>query len=501
MEDNEGTLKKTIHGGKWMFLNTIFQQAVAIASFPILARLLLPEYFGIMSLLFVVPNLLNLITLIGFEFTLIQSKEDPKKYLNEIWTLSILRTMVIFIIIFFSAPLIAKFFHLEKAVWAIRLSGIFLVIAGFSNVAKLYFFKNIDFKKVFIRDALSSVFYAVISISLAIFYKSFWPLFFGYIGQYLSDAISTYFLHEYRPRLSFKFKKLKELIGYSKWIFGQNLVINAMPMIESGLIGRIIDATGVGLYTRAKSIASLPSAPLYNIFETVTYPAYAKIQDSYEKIRDGLVKSLDLLFFLAMPFILLFWEAGHRLILIFLGEKWIGMDALLKILLLAATITTLNVLSGPIFNAVGKPKIQFYINIVNIVALVSLFLLLVPLYGSIGAAIAFLISSVIVFLISFLKLVKILDIKIIKIIKLLLIPLASSLIIFSAGKAILALFGNMGDIPFLALVACLGIFYLALIALFGKFLKAGPYVTLKLIFLEIFKRPKNALAPQTKSVI
>lgn len=479
-----------------MFFNTLFQQTFSIASFLILARLLLPEDFGIISLLFVVPNILNLVTLFGFEFALIQTKEDPKKYLNEAWTLNILRTTALFIAIFFLSPLIADFFHLEKAILAIRLSGIFLVISGFANVAKLYFFKDIDFKKIFIRDALGSIFYASISISLAIFYKSFWPLFFGYIGKYLSEAVITYALHEYRPRLSFKFSKLKELIGYGKWIFGQNLIINAIPMIENGLIGRVIDATGVGLYTRAKSLAVLPTASLYNIFETVTYPAYAKIQDAYEKIREGFMKSLDLLFFLAAPFILIFLEFGHRIILIFLGEKWIGINILLKILLLAVTINTFVVLSGPIFNAVGKPKIQFYINTINIVTLVFLFLLLAPIYGTVGVAIAVLINSVMIFLISFYLLIKIIDIKIVKILKSSLIPLISSLLVLGAGKLIFTTFENMSNVAFITLILCLGIFYLALIALFGRFLKTGPYATLMLIFFEIFKRPKNALMPQ-----
>ena len=66
IDNQEGTLKKAIHGGKWMAFNAIFQQIFTLASFPILARLLLPEYFGIVSLLFVVPNLLNLATTIVF---------------------------------------------------------------------------------------------------------------------------------------------------------------------------------------------------------------------------------------------------------------------------------------------------------------------------------------------------------------------------------------------------------------------------------------------------
>ncbi len=488
MEQNEGVLKKAIRGGKWMFLKTLLEKVISLASFFVLARLLFPEDFGIMSLILVVPSLLNLITTIGFEFTLIQSKEDPKKYLNEAWTFNILRVLVIFVIMFFSAPLVASFFHLEKAIWAVRLSGVFFVISSLGNIAQLYFFKDIDFKKIFIRDIAVTLSYSLVAIGIAIFYRSFWALFFGYIGQYIMSAAITYFLHEYRPRLSVKLKVLKSLISYSKWIFGQNLIINAIPMIENGLIGRMIGATGVGLYTRAKSLASFPSAPLFGIFEKVTYPAYAKIQDSYEKIRDGFIKSLDLLFFLSVPFILVFMDAGQRLILIFLGEKWMGMDALLKVLLIAMTISVLTTLSGPIFNAIGKPKIQFYINAVNMATLVSLFLILVPRYGAEGAAVGILINAGIIFLISFYKIARILRIKISGVIKPLMVPLVASLAMMAAEKLLFAVFPKMSDIAFIALIICMGIFYLALILLSGLFLKSGPYATLRLILSEVFKK-------------
>lgn len=471
-----------------MFLKVLLEKTISLASFFVLARLLFPEDFGIISLIFVVPNLLDLATTIGFEFTLIQSKENPEKYLNEAWTLNILRSLVVFIAIFFSAPLIADFFQIEKAIWAVRLSGIFFLILGFGNIAQLYFFKDIDFKKIFIRDIVVTLSYSVVAIGVAIFYRSFWALFFGYVGQYIASSAITYALHKYRPALSFKFGILKNLIGYSKWIFGQNLIINAVPMIENGIIGRMINATGVGLYTRGKSLASLPSAPLFSIFEKVTYPAYAKIQDSYEKIRDGFAKSLDLLFFLAAPFILIFWGFGHKIILIFLGEKWIGMSPLLKILLVGVTVNVLNVLSGPIFNAIGKPKIQFYINTINIITLVLFFLLLIPDYGVVGAAIGILANSVAVFLISFYELAKILNVKIIGIIKPLIVPLVSSLIMLIAGKSFFALFQGMSNIAFISMMVCLGIFYLALVALMGLLMKKGPYATLKLILSEVFKK-------------
>src|SRR3989338_2065479 len=168
---------------------------------------------------------------------------------------------------------------------------------------------------------------------------------------------------------------------------------------------------------------------------------------------------------------------------------------LLKILLVAVTINTLISLSGPIFNAVGKPKIQFYINSANIVVLIIFLLLLAPRYGIIGIAAAVLINSVIIFLTSFYGLMKILDIKIINAAKPLLIPAISSLLMLGIGKLIFAEFKNINDISFIILTACLGIFYLAFITLFGKWLKTGPYATLKLVSFEIFKRPKNIFVP------
>lgn len=488
-QNNEGALKKSIHAGKWVFLNTIVQKVFFLGSFFILARLLTPEDFGIVALLFIVPTLLDLVTNFGFEIALIQSKEDTTPYLNVAWTLGIVRALAIFLTVFFSAPLIAGFFHIEKAILAVRLSGIFILIGGFANVAQLFFFKDIDFKKIFIRDMVGAFCYASVSIGFAIFYRSFWPLFFGNIAQWLSGSLITYALHNFRPRLSFEFGKLKNLIGYSKWIFGQNLILNAIPLLENGLTGKWVNPTAVGLYSKAKSLAVTPLSPLYNILDRVTFPAYSKIQDNYEKIRDGFIKSLDLLFFIAAPFILLFLQAGHRIILILLGEKWIGLEALLKFLLLGVTFNTLIVLTGPIFNAVGKPRIQFYINFINIIVIVFLFLLLIPAHGAIGAAIALLINSVIIFLISFYNLVKILNIKIIEIIKPLLIPLISSLFALGAGKITLFLAGAgaVGNIEFIALIAFAGTIYGALIVLSGISLKAGPYATIRLVISEILQ--------------
>ena len=491
-KNNIGTLKISIHGGKWMFFDTVFQKIISLMSFLVLARLLMPEDFGIITMVLIVPGFLDLITYPNFENALIQKKHDPYLYLDSIWTFNIFKSFSLFIIIFLFAPLITNFFHIEKALLAVRFSGFFILLPGLANVAQVFFSKEIDFKKVFIIDAVASLSFAIVSVTLAIFFRSFWALFFGYLAQYLFATVTTYFLHSFRPHFNFHFKNtmtnLANLVDYSKWLFGQNIIARVIPMIENSIVGKTTGASGIGLYSRAKSLASIPSSPLYNIINKVTFSAYSRIQDSFEKIKDGFLKSLDILFFFTIPLVVLFWEAGHQIILIILGPKWIGMDGLLKIFVIAITINALPAVSGPIFNAIGKPKIQFWANIINLFVFSLALIFLIPIYGIAGAAYGFLISSIVITVFSSYKIMAILKIKIIEVIKLTLAPIASSLVVLIIGNFILSKLNYINDVYFIIFIGLLGIFYAALIFLFGVLLKTGPYAIIKLVLSELWKK-------------
>lgn len=482
--EEAGTLKKSIEGGKWVFINSVSQKIIGFLSFLILARLLAPTDFGMLAILLIVPNFIILISATGFEAALIQKKEDPIPYLNPIWTFNVLKSSVMFLVIFFAAPLIASFFRIQEALLAVRLSGLIVLISGTANIAQLFFFKNIDFKKVFIRDTAGSIAYNLVTLTLAIFYRSFWPLFWGTVALHLFSASSIYFLHEFRPRFDFKFKKLLVLTHYSKWIYGQNLINRISLTIENTLIARLLGAVEVGLFTRAKSLASMPTAPFYNIVDRVAFPAYVLIQDSYEKIRDGFIKSLDILFFISIPIAFLLIEYGYRIIFILLGPKWTEMDVLLKFIAVAFAFGAFTSSAMPVFNAIGKPQIKYWIMFVNLTVLSASLFLLIPIYGVLGAAIGTLLASVITSFISTLVLARVIAVKLTDMAKTFLVPSAVSVAVLAIGRLIFRYSGVLTDVEFVAVISLLGILYFASIAGAGKFFGLGPYVTLKLIVSE-----------------
>lgn len=479
-----GALKKSIEGGKWMFINTVFQRIIGFASFLVLARLLRPQDFGILAILLIVPNFIILVSTTGLETAIIQKKDDSTDYLNPIWTLNIFKSFALFLAIFFSAPLIADFFNMPEILLAARLSGLIVLASGTANVAQLFFFKDLDFKKIFIRDTASSIAYIAISLGLAVYYRSFWPLFWGTVALHLAATVSTYFLHEFKPRFNFQFKKLFNLVGYSKWVYAQNIVDRISLTVENSLVAKMLGASDIGLYTKAKSLASVPISPFYNIINRVAFPAYAYVQDSYEKIKDGFLKSLDVLFFISVPIAFLFIEAGSRLILLLLGEKWINMDLTLKIITLAFAVSAFYTSALPIFNAVGKPGFRFWIMLINLISLSLLLLVLIPVYGLSGAAFAVLLSSALTSFVSVMALAKIIYIKFVEVIKSPLAPLIASLMTLMAGRIALKYLQPLTDITFAVLIVLLGILYFAIIAFLGKIFKSGPYATLRLIVSE-----------------
>ena len=252
------------------------------------------------------------------------------------------------------------------------------------------------------------------------------------------------------------------------------------------------NANQLGLFNRAKNLVSIPVSPFYNIIQRITFPAYARLQNSYEKIKDGFLKSLDVIFFVSVPTAILFFEASHNIILVLLGPNWVDMDIALKIFGLNLIFNIFPLASAQILNALGKSNTQFKLGLINL-ALLSIFMaIFVPLKGINGAAFAILLTTLCLSIVTMRKVMAVLKIKMKEIISPVTIPLFSSIVVLFIGRLLLKTFEPLNNFEFIGIVAFLGIIYVLLVVLSGIFVKRGPYDTLKLIFLEVFpKKQKN----------
>lgn len=475
------TLKKSLHAGNWAFVNVLAQKVITFGSFFILARLLTPLDFGIIALIAIVPTLLDGVTSFAFDTAAVQGGKI-QRYLNVIWTFNILRSGMIFICIFVGASWIATFYKIEEFEYIVRFGGLAVLIQSFGNVGQSYFFVDMDFKKVFLRDMVTSISYAVIALGIAWFTHSFLALFIAGIMSMLLVTLASYALHPYRPRFDFNFKLLGELRSFSQWIYAQSVVEQVSIAVQNSIIGRSTNPTSLALFAKAKVLSEAPTTSVTNFIGKVSFSSYLRIQDSPSHLSEGIAKTVDLLATIALPYLILILFAGHTLVLVVLGESWIEMTPLLQILVVSASLKALiNSLAAPLFNAIGKPKIQFLNSSVQALTLTVSMLLFVPPFGALGAAYAVLVSVSITAGVIFFQLHKHIHLNITRIFSSVCVTvLATCAPLLIARYGLTVPFFNT-ILGFLILLLISGCVYVEGIVLMGRFFSKGPYKTLELV--------------------
>ncbi len=482
------TLKKSLHAGNWAFANVLAQKIIMYGSFFILARLLTPEDFGIIALIAIVPTFLDGVTLFSFDTAALQSG-NMGRYLNVIWTLNILRSSLIFICIFTLASWIATFYRIEAFESTVRLGGLAVLIQSFGNIGQTYFFNDMDFKKIFMRDMVTSISYAVFALTIAWFTHSFLALFIAGIMSMFFVTLTSYVLHPYRPRLDFNFKLLGELRSFSQWIYAQSAVEQIGVAVQNSIIGRLTSPASLALFMKAKILSDAPTVPVTNFISKVSFSSYLRIQNAPSHLSEGIAKTIDLVASIALPYLILILFAGHTPLLVVLGESWIEMVPMLQILVISASLKALiNSLAPPMFNAIGKPKIQFLNSSVQAVTLTVGMLLLVPLFGAIGAAYAVLLSVSIAAGVIFFQLHKHIHLNIPRVLSsVLMTVLALCAPLFIARYGLTFPFFKTIH-GFLILLLVSGCVYVGGIVLIGRLFSKGPYKTLKLIVRSFFDK-------------
>ena len=428
-DKNEGVLSKSIKGGKWLTIGYTIQKLLSLASFIVLARFLRPADFGVMAIILAIPKFLESATDTGFGSSIIQKEGEITRYLNPIWTIGVIKSIIIMALVFISGPYIANFFQTEVAVLAIQLGGVFIVIQNLFNIGETFLFKEMDFKKIIIRNVLRDIVYILVGISIALFWKSYWALFFATIASYATQTISTYFLHPYRPRLSLSFGKLKDLFNYSKWIIGQTWITQLYGLMETSILARLTNITSLGLYTKAKNMAAIAPGFIGPTIQTISFPAYSKIQKDTEKINEGLIKSMQIVSFLLIPATSLILLAGGKIILIILGQDWLGMTNILRVMLIFFFIAVINDILYSLFNAIGYPDKQVKVNLIKIIITLPLLIYFTSKFGAIGASFALLVGIVPITALNLLNVARLTKARVRDILGTIIIPLVASIIL------------------------------------------------------------------------
>ena len=321
---NKKSLKnKTVGGFIWVVIERFGGQAIRFIISIILARLLLPKQFGLIGMLAVFIAISHSLIDSGFSQAIIRKKDVNQSDYSSVFYLNLGSSILIYIIIYFAAPLIASFYHQDALIPLVRVLGIEFIITSFSLVQTTILTKKMDFKKLMIIRLPSTIIGGIFGIYMAYTGWGVWSLVIQQISSKLAFSIQIWIYSKWTPSLTFDLQEAKNLFSFGSRLMVSGILDTVYKNIYLVVIGKFFAMAEVGYYFEANKIKDLPITNISRALDTVTYPLLSEIQNDTKRLVRAYKKILQQVTFWIFPIMVGAIILAQPLFKVFLTEKWL----------------------------------------------------------------------------------------------------------------------------------------------------------------------------------
>ena len=271
--------QKAASGMVWTSIQRFAGMGIQFISGIVLARLLTPYDYGCIGMLSIFMVLAEAFIDGGFGSALIQKKKPTQDDYSTIFWWNLGMAVLMYAILFVSAPAIANFYNIPLLCNVLRVQGFVLFIYAFNIVQRNQLRKNLNFKVLSIVTITTSLIALAVTIFMA--YKGFgvWALVAQNLVMAAIPATVFWFFIKWRPIMSFSKQSFKELFGFGFYMFLTHLVNTFCSKLQGLLIGKLYSPATLGYFSKALSTERLASDSISSVMTQVTYPLYVKVQD------------------------------------------------------------------------------------------------------------------------------------------------------------------------------------------------------------------------------
>lgn len=370
---------KAFKGFAWNSLENMLVRGVSFIISILIARVVSPEAYGLVGMLSIFLALSTLFIEGGFSKALVQRKDCSQLDFSTVFYFNIVVSLLIYVILYFSAPFIARFYHQPVLIALTRVMGLQFIIASFIVVQRAKLLIDIDFKTQAKINVMAVIISGLVGLYMAYDDFGVWAL----VGQNLSLTLATSMLMwlqaKWRPSWAFSWQAFREMFGYGSKILAAGLYSTVLTNVYTIVIGKWYHSKALGFYTRANSLAELSSGTINLIITNVTFPLFSAIQQDREKLISIYSRTVAMTAFIIFPSMTLFAVISKPFILLFLTERWLPAAPLLQWLCLARMFTPISSLNLNLLNAVGRSDLFLKTDLSKLPIIIAAMFITLPL--------------------------------------------------------------------------------------------------------------------------
>lgn len=361
----ESLKNKTIKGVGWSAVDALLGQGVTFIVGLVLARLLSPDEYGLIGICLIFTTVLNGIVDSGFSNALIRKKEVTDEDYNTMFTTNMAISIVLYVLLFISAPLVSDFFHRIELTALVRVTGLILFFNALSITQVTILTKNIDFKTKTKASLVSAIISGVIGIAMAFMGYGVWSLVAQQLSKQLLYTLCLWVLSKWWPKFTFYKDSFKYMWGFGWKLLASGILNNVWNQLYQVVIGRCYTSSTLGHYTRANEYASIFSSNLTLIVQRVSYPVLAEIQDDKERMVLGYRKVIKITMFVTAVCMISLGAVSEPLIYTLIGTKWQEAATYLPLICISMSLYPLHAINLNILQVLGRSDIFLYLEILK----------------------------------------------------------------------------------------------------------------------------------------
>jgi O-antigen/teichoic acid export membrane protein len=353
-----------VRGAAWLAASRALINLIGFASTLLLARLLLPEDFGLVAIATTVIAIVSSVTDIPLSAALIQHANPDRRHFDSAWTLSAVRGAALAALLALSAGPLARFYEDSRLAPLIIAMSAVTFIQSLGNPTTVLFQRRLVFHQDFIMGVSKKLSGFVVAAIIAWKYHSYWALVAGTAISEIINVGVTYMLAPYRPRLTFS--HARELISFSVWLSLTQIVLTINYRFDNLFIGHFLTSADVGQYSYGDNLAALPTREATAPIAQTLFPAFTLVRNEPARLQAAYVRAQTLLCAIALPVGLGFAAIARPLVHIVLGDKWAPAVLVIQVLSAIFALQALASSLQPLAMALGETKALFRRDLANL---------------------------------------------------------------------------------------------------------------------------------------
>lgn len=357
--------QKAAAGMVWTALQRYSTMFISFISGIILARLLTPYDYGCIGMLSIFMVLAESFIDGGFGSALIQKKRPTQEDYSTIFFWNIGMAVVMYAVLYVSAPAIARFYDIPLLCNVLRVQGIILFIYAFNIIQRNQLQKKLNFKVLSIVTITTSVTSLIITILMAYHGFGVWALVAQNIITVAIPALFFWFYIKWRPIWTFSWQSFKELFSFGFYMFLTHLFNQFGAQIQGLLIGKFYNPTIMGYYSKAHGTEKLASTSIGSVMSQVTYPLYAEAQDDKTMLANMIKRITMTLSYITFPLMFILLLCAKPIFVLLYSDRWLHSVPYFQVLCLAGLAFCLQSVNNQSIAAVGKSRAMFTWTIVK----------------------------------------------------------------------------------------------------------------------------------------